>query len=67
MDLPFQPPRIYTVSQVTAEIKSLLEGKFDLIWVEGEISNFSSPSSGHFYMSLKDEHAQIRTVMFRPQ
>ena len=67
MDLPLQPPRIYTVSQVTAEIKSLLEGKFDLIWVEGEISNFSSPSSGHFYMSLKDEHAQIRTVMFRPQ
>jgi exodeoxyribonuclease VII large subunit len=67
MDIPFQPPRIYTVSQVTAEIKSLLEGKFDVIWVEGEISNFSSPSSGHFYMSLKDEHAQIRTVMFRPQ
>ncbi len=67
MDLPFQPPRIYTVSQLTAEIKSLLEGKFDLIWLEGEISNFSCPSSGHFYMSLKDEHAQIRTVMFRPQ
>jgi len=67
MDLPFQPPRIYTVSRLTAEIKSLLEGEFDLIWVEGEISNFSCPSSGHFYMSLKDEHAQIRAVMFRPQ
>jgi len=67
MDLPFQPPRIFTVSQLTAEIKSLLEGKFDVIWVEGEISNFSCPSSGHFYMSLKDERAQIRAVMFRPQ
>jgi exodeoxyribonuclease VII large subunit len=67
MDLPFQPPRIYTISRLTAEIKSLLEGEFDLIWVEGEISNFSAPSSGHFYMSLKDEHAQIRAVMFRPQ
>jgi len=67
MDLPFQPPRIFTVSRLTAEIKFLLEGKFDRIWVEGELSNFSSPSSGHFYMSLKDEHAQIRAVMFRPQ
>jgi exodeoxyribonuclease VII large subunit len=67
MDLPFQPPRIYTVSQLTAEIKSLLEGNFDVIWLEGEISNFSCPSSGHLYMSLKDEHAQIRAVMFRPQ
>jgi len=65
--LPFQPPRVYTVSRLTAEIKSLLEGEFDLIWLEGEISNFSSPSSGHFYMSLKDERAQIRAVMFRPQ
>jgi exodeoxyribonuclease VII large subunit len=67
MDLPFQPPRIYTVSQLTAEIRSLLEAKFDVIWIEGEISNFSCPSSGHFYMSLKDERAQIRAVMFRPQ
>jgi exodeoxyribonuclease VII large subunit len=67
IDLPFQPPRIFTVSQLTAEIKYLLEGKFDHIWIEGEISNFSCPSSGHFYMSLKDERSQIRAVMFRPQ
>jgi exodeoxyribonuclease VII large subunit len=67
MDLPVQPPRIYTVSQLTWEIKSLLEGTFDVVWVEGEISNFSCPASGHFYMSLKDEQAQIRSVMFRPQ
>jgi len=67
MDLVFQPPRIYTVSELTAEIKYLLEEKFDFIWVEGEISNFARPSSGHFYMSLKDENAQIRAVMFKPQ
>ena len=67
MDLPFQPPRIYTVSALTAEIKSLLEKEFDFVWVEGEISNFASPSSGHYYMSLKDENAQIKAVMFKMQ
>jgi len=67
MDLPFQPPRIYTVSDLTAEIKSLLEEEFDFIWVEGEISNFACPSSGHYYMSLKDENAQIKAVMFKMQ
>jgi len=67
MDLPFQPPRIYTVSALTAEIKSLLEKEFDFVWVEGETSNFASPSSGHYYMSLKDENAQIKAVMFKMQ
>ena len=67
MDLPLQPPQIYTVSTLTAEIKSLLEEKFDFVWVEGEISNFASPSSGHYYMTLKDERAQIRAVMFKMQ
>jgi len=63
----FQRPRIYTVSALTGEIKSLLEERFDFIWVEAEISNFRSPSSGHYYMVLKDKDAQIRAVMFRPQ
>ena len=67
MDLPLQPPQIYTVSTLTAEIKSLIEEKFDFVWVEGEISNFASPSSGHYYMTLKDERAQIRAVMFKMQ
>ncbi len=62
-----QTPKIYTVSALTEEIKDLLEGHFDFVWVEGEISNFRSPSSGHYYMVLKDENAQIRAVMFRPQ
>ena len=67
MDLSLQPPTIYTVSSLTAKIKSLLENEFEAIWLEGEISNFAAPTSGHFYMSLKDERAQIRAVMFRTQ
>lgn len=62
-----QSPKIHTVSALTEEIKDLLEEHFDFVWVEGEISNFRSPSSGHYYMVLKDEKAQIRAVMFRPQ
>jgi len=49
------------------EIRNLLEGHFEFLWVEGEISNFRAPVSGHYYLSLKDEKAQIRAVMFRPQ
>ena len=67
MDSPLQPPQIFTVSALTATIKSLLEETFDFVWVEGEISNFARPSSGHYYMTLKDEHAQIRAVMFKMQ
>jgi exodeoxyribonuclease VII large subunit len=59
--------KIYTVSALTEEIKDLLEGTFDFLWVEGEISNFRVPGSGHYYMVLKDEKAQIRAIMFRPQ
>lgn len=58
---------IYTVSQLNREIKLLLEGSFGALWVEGEISNFSMPSSGHWYFSLKDATAQVRCAMFKPQ
>ena len=58
---------IYTVSKLTAGIKAVLEEKFPFVWVMGEISNFSVPVSGHFYFTLKDEHAQIGAVMFRGQ
>ena len=67
MDLSLKPPHIYTVSSLTAEIKSILEEGFDYVWVEGEISNFASPLSGHYYMSIKDNKAQIKAVMFRVQ
>lgn len=58
---------IYSVSKLTAEIKSLIERKFPFVWVNGEISNFSVPVSGHFYFTLKDDTAQISAVMFRGQ
>jgi hypothetical protein len=60
-------PRVYTVNELTGEIQVLLAEHFDFVWVEGEISNFSAPVSGHYYMVLKDEKAQIRAVMFRLQ
>lgn len=60
-------PNIYTITQLTNEIQDLLEDRFGFVWVEGEISNFSAPASGHYYMVLKDEKAQIRAVMFRLQ
>jgi exodeoxyribonuclease VII large subunit len=56
---------ILTVTQLTIQIKGLLEGSFPDLWVEGEISNLSIPQSGHAYFTLKDEHSQIRTVLFR--
>jgi exodeoxyribonuclease VII large subunit len=56
---------ILTVTQLTLQIKNLLEGNFPDIWVEGEISNLSIPQSGHAYFTLKDEQSQIRSVLFR--
>ncbi|MCK5508310.1 MAG: exodeoxyribonuclease VII large subunit [Desulfobacterales bacterium] len=59
--------KIYTVSELTSEIKSLLEENFPFVWISGEISNLSTPVSGHYYFTLKDENAHIRAVMFRGQ
>ena len=59
--------RVYTVTELTEEIRGLLEERFAFVWIEGEISNFRSPISGHYYLVLKDENAQIRAVMFRNQ
>jgi exodeoxyribonuclease VII large subunit len=58
---------ILTVSRLNAQIKSLLESSFPLVWVKGEISNFRAPSSGHYYFTLKDERSQINAVFFRFQ
>jgi exodeoxyribonuclease VII large subunit len=62
-----QDIHIFSVSELTQLIKLQLEQGFDYLWVEGEISNFRIPSSGHFYFTLKDERSQIRAVMFRSQ
>jgi exodeoxyribonuclease VII large subunit len=58
---------IYTVSELNREARELLNGYFSTVRVEGEISNLSTPSSGHVYFSLKDDAAQIRCALFRPQ
>jgi len=58
---------IYTVSELNANIKSLIEEKFPFVWIFGEISNFRIPASGHFYFTLKDDASQISSVMFRGQ
>ena len=59
--------RIFSVSELTREIRGLLEDHFPFIWVEGEISNFRVPASGHYYFVLKDIESQVRCVMFRSQ
>ncbi|MBI4483807.1 MAG: exodeoxyribonuclease VII large subunit, partial [Acidobacteria bacterium] len=78
MKLPFEEPaaagqqteprrRVYKVSELSREIRNLLERAFGEIWVEGEISNFRPQNSGHYYFTLKDKEAQLRCVCFRSQ
>lgn len=59
--------KIYTVSQLTSDIKALLEDSFPFVWIKGEISDFRIPVSGHFYFILKDKKTRISAVMFRGQ
>lgn len=56
---------VYTVSELNQDVRTLLERGFPQLWLEGEISNFSCPSSGHWYFSLKDARAQVRCAMFK--
>ena len=56
---------ILSVTDLNSEVNLMLNRGFSLLWVEGEISNLSQPSSGHIYFSLKDNKAQIRCAMFR--
>ena len=59
--------RIWTVRDLIAAVRTRLEREYTDAWIEGEISNFRAPDSGHLYFTLKDESAQIRVVMFRTQ
>lgn len=56
---------IYSVADITRNVKYLLENNFSAVWIEGEISNFKQHSSGHLYFTLKDSSAQIKAVMFK--
>jgi exodeoxyribonuclease VII large subunit len=56
---------IFTVSRLNAEVRLLLENEMGVIWLVGEISNFSAPVSGHWYLTLKDSRAQVKCAMFK--
>ena len=56
---------IYSVARLNREARVLLESGLGTIWVQAEVSNFSRPTSGHWYFSLKDREAQLRCAMFR--
>ena len=56
---------ILTISELNATARLLLEERFQLVWLQGEISNLRIPASGHWYFTLKDERAQVRCVLFR--
>lgn len=62
-----QERRALSVSELTAQVKILVERQFQEVWVEGEVSNFRRHSSGHWYFTLKDEGAMLRCASFRMQ
>lgn len=57
--------KVFTVSRLNQEVHRIIESGFGTVWLQGELSNFSKPSSGHFYFTLKDSQAQIRCAMFK--
>lgn len=63
----FRPPerRVWKVRELVASVRGHIEQEYADAWVEGEISNFRAPESGHLYFTLKDGDAQIKVVMFR--
>lgn len=56
---------IYKVSELSAEMRRLMESSYPQVWIEGELSSLSTPASGHLYFSLKDEQSQLRCAMFK--
>jgi exodeoxyribonuclease VII large subunit len=65
MEREGKPDKIYTVSELTRLIRLELEKKFPVIWIEGEIANFTKAHSGHLYFTLKDEASSLSCVMWR--
>ncbi|MBI4227181.1 MAG: exodeoxyribonuclease VII large subunit, partial [Candidatus Omnitrophica bacterium] len=62
-----RPRHVYTVAELTREIKGLLEQSFAVVWVEGEISEPKRYPSGHLWFELKDERASVKCVMWRDE
>jgi exodeoxyribonuclease VII large subunit len=61
-----QNPTALTVSELNRKARQLLEMHLNPVWVEGELTNLATPSSGHWYFTLKDQNAQVRCAMFKP-
>ena len=59
------PRRVLTISELNSQVHGILEVSFPELWVEGEISNCKAYPSGHTYLSLKDDKAQIKAVLFK--
>jgi exodeoxyribonuclease VII large subunit len=64
-DTAYAAPPVLTVTALNQQVARLLERSFPLVWIGGEISNFTRAASGHWYFTLKDDAAQVRAVMFR--
>src|SRR3954469_19657489 len=64
-DPAYAAPPVLSVTALNQQVARLLERSFPLVWVSGEISNFTRAASGHWYFTLKDSAAQVRAVMFR--
>jgi len=64
-DLFPQTAKVFTVAELTRQIRGTLETKFGAVWVQGEISNYKLHPSGHQYFTLKDQRAQIACVIWR--
>ena len=60
-----QDKHIFQVSELTEQMRRLMETSYPEIWIEGELSTLSKPASGHLYFSLKDDHSVIKCAMFR--
>ena len=57
--------KVLTIGELTRAIKGKLEESYASVWVEGEVSNLSRPSSGHVYLTLKDDEASLKAVLYR--
>ena len=64
-DLSTSTRTVLSIAALNRAARALIEGGFGVVWVEGEISNFSRPASGHWYFTLKDREAQLRCTMWR--
>lgn len=63
--MPAENRQVITVSELNRDVRRILEAEFPMVYIEGEISNFARPASGHWYFTLKDDKAQVRCAMFR--